>query len=404
MLITNEQADELLSTLSHLSGLEKSLAQTCSGLVRAQRYDEAVSRAFVVLEERLREALGLRGGAGVHLSEKAFAPESGELVDRLMRPRGEVDGIRNLFVGAFKAYRNRTAHTMAGYSLDEARAIIQLVNLLLLILEQVQEAPSHSIRSDVAKLLDHETGARLRAFLASLEDIGIRKGEGKSKTPYQATLEYHPSSWDAPAPHTVTVFYLAASHDEPTLAFRCISLADVVGLDIDALEQALLRLGARRVRAKTTPIRLSLARHNDQETFDRLFDILRDLMDEHRPPRASPTTSPTTSTRHEPRSDVLGAVDVSAAPKAGATTSKYDPLRVFLAGTPRDVEERTLSFRQLGSILGFELPASAHRHRAWWSNPSSPGQHSHAQAWMAAGWKVDAVDQDEKWVRFRRAE
>jgi len=86
-----------------------------------------------------------------------------------------------------------------------------------------------------------------------------------------------------------------------------------------------------------------------------------------------------------------------------ARTSKYDPLREFLEKVPSGVQERTLSFRQVESILGFALPASARRHRAWWSNPSSRGHHSHAQAWLAAGWEVDTVDQEDDWVGFRRA-
>jgi uncharacterized protein (TIGR02391 family) len=235
MLITNTQADDLLSALSHLSGLDEELTETCSGLIRAQRYDEAVSRAFVVLEERLRKTLGVRGGAGVHLSEKAFAPDSGDLVERLMRPRGEVDGIRNLFVGAFKAYRNRAAHTMAHYTRDEARAIIHLVNLLLLILEQVAEAPSHPVRQDVANLLEPGAVGRLRLFLQSLEDIGIRAGGGKSATPYQAIMAYHPPTREAPSPYEVTVFYLNASgvlicaaHNRQTMTYPM--LGELVGL------------------------------------------------------------------------------------------------------------------------------------------------------------------------------
>jgi hypothetical protein len=218
----------------------------------------------------------------VHLSEKAFAPDSGDLVCRLNRPRGEVDGIRDLFVGAFKAYRNPAAHTVADYTLDEARATIHLVNLLLLILEQVRQAPSHPIRQDVADLLEPEARRRLRSFLGSLEDIGIRKGQGKAKTPYQATLKYHPSSWEAAAPHKVTLFYLQASQEKPMLSFRTPSLGQVVGLDAESLEQDLLQLGCVRVRAKSTPIRLHIDRHNAQETFAQLYRLLRDLMEKHR--------------------------------------------------------------------------------------------------------------------------
>ena len=81
---------------------------------------------------------------------------------------------------------------------------------------------------------------------------------------------------------------------------------------------------------------------------------------------------------------------------------KYDPLYVFLASTAPDVTEVTLTFRQIEVILRSKLPSSARKHRPWWANPSSPDDHPYAQAWLAAGWKVDAVDQASEWVRFLR--
>ena len=83
--------------------------------------------------------------------------------------------------------------------------------------------------------------------------------------------------------------------------------------------------------------------------------------------------------------------------------SKYDPLYDYLIRTPAHVDDVTLSFAQLENLLDFSLPRSARVHRAWWSNPSKPHQHPYAQAWIAAGWKVDALDQTAGWVRFRRA-
>jgi len=66
------------------------------------------------------------------------------------------------------------------------------------------------------------------------------------------------------------------------------------------------------------------------------------------------------------------------------------------------MHEITLSFQQIEAVLDFDLPTSARKHRPWWANPSTPGDHPHTQAWLAAGWKVDTVDLDGKWVRFRR--
>jgi len=82
--------------------------------------------------------------------------------------------------------------------------------------------------------------------------------------------------------------------------------------------------------------------------------------------------------------------------------SKYDPLRTFLENAAPGMPEMTLTFQQIETILDFALPPSARQHRAWWANPSTPRDHPYAQAWLAAGWKVDTVDQHGEWVRFRR--
>ena len=82
--------------------------------------------------------------------------------------------------------------------------------------------------------------------------------------------------------------------------------------------------------------------------------------------------------------------------------SKYDTLYDFLKHIPQDIEERTMTFDEIENILGFKLPKSAYVYREWWANPTSPQQHPYAQSWLAAGWKVDTVNQQDKWIRFQR--
>lgn len=60
-----------------------------------------------------------------------------------------------------------------------------------------------------------------------------------------------------------------------------------------------------------------------------------------------------------------------------------------------------LSFAEIERILHRSLPVSARRHRAWWSNERS-GTHSHARAWMDAGWHVVTVDFNAGRVEFAR--
>ncbi len=68
-------------------------------------------------------------------------------------------------------------------------------------------------------------------------------------------------------------------------------------------------------------------------------------------------------------------------------TAKYEPLTRFLAA--RHPEPLTLTLAELDEVVG-GLPMSAHEHRTWWANATDP-RHVHAAAWMAAGYRVDAV-------------
>ena len=83
--------------------------------------------------------------------------------------------------------------------------------------------------------------------------------------------------------------------------------------------------------------------------------------------------------------------------------SKYQPLHDYLTHLPTTTADVTLRFDEVEHILGERLPASASQHRPWWANPTNKRDHPYAQAWLAAGWRVDAVDLTRRWVRFRRS-
>jgi uncharacterized protein (TIGR02391 family) len=280
MLITNDQVDELVSVLADLSGLDEELAERCGDLIRTQRCDEAVSRAFVVLEERMRGLMGMRGGTGRQLVNKLFSEKDAQFIERLNLPEQEWKGIHNIFDGAFAAYRNRAAHTVAGYSLDEARAIVHLVNLLLLILRQIKQAPKQHVPEEVAQILGLTVTQRLNLFLNSMQPIGIIRGQGKTWIPYKARLIYHASTWEKPRPHHLSVFYLT-KRKSPTLAFNIGPLRRVPSLDVEQLETQLLRGRCTRFAEKDISIQLILQEQNDQATFDRLYEILKDLVEKH---------------------------------------------------------------------------------------------------------------------------
>lgn len=80
---------------------------------------------------------------------------------------------------------------------------------------------------------------------------------------------------------------------------------------------------------------------------------------------------------------------------------KYAPLEQYLRKLPIRQEEVTLTFDIIEKILNDSLPASAHEHRAWWGNQKQ-GTHVESIAWMDAGWLVEIVNLNEKWVKFVR--
>lgn len=79
--------------------------------------------------------------------------------------------------------------------------------------------------------------------------------------------------------------------------------------------------------------------------------------------------------------------------------SIYTPLGDYLANLDADSVE--LSFAEIERVLSGPLPNSARRHRPWWGNERS-GSHSHARAWLDAGWRVDTVDLSAGSVRYIR--
>ena len=83
-----------------------------------------------------------------------------------------------------------------------------------------------------------------------------------------------------------------------------------------------------------------------------------------------------------------------------AERGKYAPLYRFLR--TRAGGEWRVSFTDIEAVLGFTLPESARVHRPWWSNQRNAGGHSHALAWLLAGWKTRAVDLEQETLVFQR--
>ncbi|MDQ3005450.1 MAG: hypothetical protein M3R47_08720 [Chloroflexota bacterium] len=82
-------------------------------------------------------------------------------------------------------------------------------------------------------------------------------------------------------------------------------------------------------------------------------------------------------------------------------TGDYTPLQKYLRSLPVTDDEVTLTFERIEQILNEPLPPAAYQDGPWWRNQQK-GTYVEVNAWMDAGWMVEIVDLNQKWVRFVR--
>jgi len=78
--------------------------------------------------------------------------------------------------------------------------------------------------------------------------------------------------------------------------------------------------------------------------------------------------------------------------------SKYDPLEDYLKQA--DDEDVPMGFSEIEHVLGFELPPSSRKQRAWWSNNTS--NNVMTRAWIDAGYETAEVDMAAEKLTFKR--
>lgn len=78
--------------------------------------------------------------------------------------------------------------------------------------------------------------------------------------------------------------------------------------------------------------------------------------------------------------------------------SKYGSLGEHLKKQNRDLVP--MSFAEIERITGVKLPASASKHRPWWSN--NPQNSVMTKVWLDAGYESEQVDMAARKLVFRR--
>jgi hypothetical protein len=78
--------------------------------------------------------------------------------------------------------------------------------------------------------------------------------------------------------------------------------------------------------------------------------------------------------------------------------SKYEPLGDYLKKQGNDLVPMT--FAEIERVTGVKLPASATKHRPWWSN--NPDNSVMTKVWLDAGFESEQVDMEKRKLVFKR--
>ncbi len=289
MLLTDAELEHIRLELQAQAGLDAELAQRCGHLVHLGAFDEAVRSAFVLLEERLRKATGVEGMTGTALANRAFNADPGSLALRLTEDKGEREGLRELFSGAFKLFRNPSAHGVVGYTPSEGKAILELVNLLLGILKRVDDhLPPGALPANVESTLTQITAVagaaaanRLRVFLGKgVRRLGLKPvGSAKQWIAFRRRGLYKSPESESASPSFVPAFYLVNTGELVGIAFSIDYFRNVVDFDGERVEKALATLGFVPQGKRRDPF-ADIRTHNDQTFFDSLYDLVASVVDD----------------------------------------------------------------------------------------------------------------------------
>jgi len=282
MILTDDEMRKVRESIEAQAGWDEELVQRCGPLIHLGRFDEGVRSAFVLLEERLRKAVGEEGMTGTQLANYAFNPERGPLAKHLGHTPAEREGLRELYSGAFKLFRNPTAHGVVGYSPAEGRAIIGLVDLMLKMLKRVEELPPPGTLPEnveralveIEKIIGAGATGRLRAFLVKCIGVGLETTSAKYSIAFRMHAYMRFSWWDEAKRYPIPVFYLHSGGSVPSIEFPVHNYyACVVDFDADPFVEELADLGFGPAGSNRNP-RADLRRHNDQAFFDAVFDLV----------------------------------------------------------------------------------------------------------------------------------
>jgi uncharacterized protein (TIGR02391 family) len=282
MILTDKEMHQIRESIEEQAGLDGELAHRCGHLIHLGAFDEAVRSAFVLLEERLKEAVGHEEMTGSNLANRAFRAD-GSLTKLLAHTKSEQEGLRELYSGAFKLFRNPTAHGVVNYSAAEGKAIIALVNLLLIMLKRAGEMPPLDLLPKKVEILlteiEQAVGAgaasRIRLFLCRCMEMGLKPAAATVWIPFKRYAFVKYKAWDEPKSYAIPLFYIGSDRLQIPLNYY---YPTVIGLETDQLVEELTALGFQPSGKHREPT-VSWKTHNSREFFDDLLELFQRTSD-----------------------------------------------------------------------------------------------------------------------------
>lgn len=289
MILGDDEMKAVRDAIDERSGLDPELLNRCGEFLRIGKYDEAVRNAFILLEERLRVAVHKEkeNMTGTELANYAFGAANGPLSKVLGNNTNEKEGLREIYAGAFKLFRNPTAHGVVGYDQVEGKSIIGFVNLLLRLVSKASEmSPQVSFSEQLEKTLSElektigvTAVGRLRRFLGKCHSNGIRPATTTQQwvwLPFRrhALMQYE--NWPKAKPYPLTMFYFV-SQEQSQYFWVPVNqyYSKAVGLDLTAIRKNLKTIGFQAT-GKFQDYRADIKAHNSVAFFDQFLELVLD--------------------------------------------------------------------------------------------------------------------------------
>lgn len=287
MILTDAELNRLREALESEANMDDELLRRCANLLHLGAHDEAVRSAFVLLEERLREMLGEESMTGSNLANAAFNTKDGPVAKHLAKNMSEREGLRELYSGAFKVFRNPSAHSAVGYSSSDGKEIVALVNLLLRILKRAEELPAPGFFSSnlenalliAEKTIGASATSRLRVFLGNCMKAGLQPSSSpKQWIPFQKHARFRAPGWTEYKPHKIAVFYLIPAGSTIAIHFPIeYYYSKVYEFNTDMLDDQLSGLGFYAV-GKNGELQADLKTLNSESFFDNLCEVVYEVV------------------------------------------------------------------------------------------------------------------------------